>query len=132
MLKHKHLIIRSEIKNPPKADDIEKMNFWFADLIHSIGMKILSGPYTVYSHMQGNRGFTGVCVIETSHIAAHFWDEDLPAVCQLDIYSCADFHVDVILEKMRQFDPVEVDYTFLDREDELRIIDKQKLSFKAR
>lgn len=128
MLKHKHLIIRSEINNPPRACDTDKMKFWFTDLIQSIGMKILSGPHIVYSEMVGNRGFTGVCVIETSHIAIHCWDEDSPAVCQLDIYSCADFHLDVILEKMKQFDPVEVDYTFLDREDELIILDKQKIS----
>ena len=39
MLKHKHLIVRAEVSNPPKieADIVE----WARNLIQSIGMKIM-------------------------------------------------------------------------------------------
>ena len=129
MLKHQHLIVRSEIKNPPTEFDLEKMNLWFTDLIKSIGMKILSGPHTVYCKMVGNRGYTGVCVIETSHVALHTWDEDNPAVIQLDVYTCSDLDISVVMDKLKVFKPVNVDYTFIDRDGELKIIEKKKTIF---
>jgi len=129
MLKHQHLIVRSEIKNPPTEFDLEKMNLWFTDLIKSIGMKILSGPHTVYCKMVGNRGYTGVCVIETSHVALHTWDEDNPAVIQLDVYTCSDLDISVVMDKLKVFKPVNVDYTFIDRDGELKIIEKKKINY---
>lgn len=128
MLKHKHLIVRAEINNPPSADDLDKMNFWFQDLIESIGMKILSGPHTVYCPVIGNRGYTGVCVIETSHIAIHTWDEDSPATIQLDVYTCSELDVEIVFSKMKQFDPTMIDYTLIDRDGDLVILDKNKLT----
>jgi len=128
MLKHKHLIIRAEINSPPSADDLDKMNFWFQDLIESIGMKILSGPHTVYCPVIGNRGYTGVCVIETSHVAIHTWDEDSPAVFQLDVYTCSELDVEIVFTKIKQFDPITIDYTLLDRDGDLVILEKNKLT----
>jgi S-adenosylmethionine/arginine decarboxylase-like enzyme len=128
MLKHQHLIVRSEIKTPPTEFDLDKMNLWFKDLIQSIGMKILSGPHTVYCKMVGNRGYTGVCVIETSHIALHTWDEESPAVIQLDVYTCSNLDVSVVIDKLKVFDPVKIDYTFIDRDGELRILEQKKFS----
>ena len=32
------------------------------------------GLYVKYCKMEGNRGITGIAVIETSHIAIHVWD----------------------------------------------------------
>lgn len=128
MLKHQHLIVRSEIKNPPTEFDLDKMNLWFTDLIKSIDMKILSGPHTVYCKMVGNRGYTGVCVIETSHIALHTWDEESPSVIQLDVYTCSDLDVSIVVDKLKVFEPVDIDYTFIDRDGELRILEKKKFS----
>lgn len=128
MLKHQHLIVRSEIKNPPTEFDLDKMNLWFTDLIKSIDMKILSGPHTVYCKMVGNRGYTGVCVIETSHIALHTWDEESPSVIQLDVYTCSDLDVSIVIDKLKVFEPVDIDYTFIDRDGELRILEKKKFS----
>jgi len=128
MLKHKHLIVRAEINNPPSANDLDKMNFWFQDLIESIGMKILSGPHTVYCEVVGNRGYTGVCVIETSHIALHTWDEDSPAVIQLDVYTCSELDIDTVFKKIKQFEPTVVEFTLIDRDGELCILDKGKLT----
>ena len=128
MLKHQHLIVRSEILTPPTENDLEEMNFWFKDLIQSIGMKILSGPHTVYCNMVGNRGYTGVCAIETSHIALHIWDEASPATIQLDVYTCSDLQVSVVFDKMKRFNPVSIDYTFLDRDNEIKIIEKKLIT----
>ena len=91
-------------------------------------MKILSGPHTVYCKMVGNRGYTGVCVIETSHIALHTWDEESPSVIQLDVYTCSDLDVSIVVDKLKVFEPVDIDYTFIDRDGELRILEKKKFS----
>jgi S-adenosylmethionine/arginine decarboxylase-like enzyme len=57
---------------------------WMSTLIAAQGMKILSGPHVAYVENPGNRGLTGVAIIETSHVAVHIWDEVSPALVQLD------------------------------------------------
>jgi S-adenosylmethionine/arginine decarboxylase-like enzyme len=82
LLIHKHLIIRAEVNNPPK--DVDKLTEWLKDFIASINMKVMLGPYVAYCNNEGNRGITGVAVIETSHIAMHVWDEpNVPALMQI-------------------------------------------------
>jgi len=125
LLIHKHLIVRAEVNNPPK--DVEKLTGWFKDFIDSINMKILMGPYVAYCDTPGNRGITGVSVIETSHIAMHVWDEPSPALMQLDVYSCAEFDPYKIADKLKQdFDVVKLDYKFLNRETGLKPIRTKK------
>ena len=112
---HKHLIIRAEANKVPT--DEEQLTEWLKDFIDSIHMKILMGPYVKYCNVEGNRGITGIAVIETSHIAIHVWDEPNPALMQIDVYSCAEFDVDEIAEKIKQdFDVVKLDYKYLNRE----------------
>src|SRR6056300_105403 len=114
LLIHKHLIIRAEVNNPPK--EVDKLTEWLKDFIASINMKIMLGPYVAYSETPGNRGITGVAVIETSHIAMHVWDEPVPAMMQLDVYSCANFDPYKIAEKIKtDFSAVKCDYKFLNR-----------------
>ena len=72
LLVHKHLIIRAEAIKPPV--DEEQLQNWLIEFIESINMKIMMGPYVKYCNMKGNRGITGVAVIETSHIVMHVWD----------------------------------------------------------
>lgn len=79
-------------------------------------MKILQGPITTYLDVPGNRGVTGVVIIETSHIALHVWDESDPGLLQLDVYTCSDLDPNVVLDKIREFDPVKLEYKYLDRE----------------
>jgi len=86
-------------------------------------MKIMLGPYVAYSETPGNRGITGVAVIETSHIAMHVWDEPVPAMMQLDVYSCAEFNPYLIADKLKKdFEVVRMDYKFLNRETGLKPI----------
>lgn len=98
------------------------MEEWFKELIEDIGMKILMGPYLVYSDMENNRGFTGVAVIETSHIAMHIWDECEPAKMKLDVYTCSTLDVDTIMKKLASFSPIDIEYLFIDRDEEIRIL----------
>ena len=117
MLQHKHLIIRSEITKPPKNED--QIVEWAKQLIQSIGMKIMMGPYAKYCKMPGNRGFTCVTIIETSHIAIHIWDEVKPALVQLDVYTCGDLDKGKVFDALERWDPVKVEFKYLDREKEL-------------
>jgi S-adenosylmethionine/arginine decarboxylase-like enzyme len=79
-------------------------------------MKILAGPYATKVTKTGNAGITGVAIIETSHVVVHTWDENNPAVIQLDVYSCKDFKKSDILECLEEFETVQVDYKYFDRE----------------
>ena len=117
MLQLKHLIVRSEVNNPPTKED--QIVGWAKQLIESIGMKIMMGPYAKYCHMEGNRGITCVTIIETSHVAIHVWDEDSPSLIQLDVYTCGSLDKKIVFDALRQFDPVRVEYKYLDREREL-------------
>ncbi|MGB1113143.1 MAG: hypothetical protein ACPG3S_08680, partial [Schleiferiaceae bacterium] len=65
-LVHKHIIIRSEVLNPPVKE--EQASKDVKDLIERIGMKLLMGPFAKYVTMPGNRGLTVASIIETSHI----------------------------------------------------------------
>ena len=118
---HKHLIIRAEANKVPT--DEEQLTEWLKDFIDSINMKILMGPYVKYCNVEGNRGITGIAVIETSHIAIHVWDEPNPALMQIDVYSCAEFDVDEIAEKIKSdFDVIKLDYKYLNRETGLIVL----------
>jgi S-adenosylmethionine/arginine decarboxylase-like enzyme len=94
-------------------------------------MKILMGPYVKYCDKVGNRGITGVAVIETSHIAIHVWDETDPAIMQFDVYSCSEFDPYKIADKLQaDFEVVKLDYKFLNRETELKPIRLKKDTMK--
>lgn len=114
VLEHKHLIVRTEVRNPPKSE--EWAVNWVRSLIDKIGMKALVGPFAKYLDVPGNRGLTVACIIETSHIAMHVWDEPDPALIQLDVYTCGSLDIDIIFNEIKQFDPVKVEYKYLDRE----------------
>jgi S-adenosylmethionine/arginine decarboxylase-like enzyme len=126
ILEHKHLIIRAELKNPPKC--AEAIQDWMKLLVNKIGMKILMGPYAVYSDMEGNQGLTAVTIIETSHIAMHVWDEVDPALMQLDVYTCSTLNIDDVFEALGDFVPVNVEFKYIDREHDLTLLDKGVIS----
>lgn len=66
-------------------------------------------------------------MIETSHIAIHVWDEPIPAMMQLDVYSCAEFDPYRIAEKIKvDFNTTKLDYKFLNRETGLKPIRLKK------
>lgn len=122
ILEHKHLIVRAELNNPPKC--AEAIQDWMRSLVDTIGMKILMGPYAIYSDMVGNRGLTAVTIIETSHIAMHVWDEVDPALMQLDVYTCSTLNIQDVFAALQEFDPHHVEFKYIDRENQLTLLDK--------
>lgn len=114
MLQHKHLLVRAEIAN--SITNTEQISQWMSTLVETIQMKILHGPVSVYCNTAGNRGITAFAIIETSHIALHTWDETAPATLQLDVYTCAALEVDDVVKALSVFQPITLDYKFLDRE----------------
>ena len=114
---HKHLIIRAEVNNPITSE--KEIKKWLRNLVKKIDMKIIKGPFASYVSKEGNRGITGVVMIETSHIAIHVWDEKLPALVQADVYSCASFSMNEVLAEFIEMDVVKIEHMLLDRENEL-------------
>ena len=113
MPKHKHLIIRAEVNSPITSE--KEIKKWLRNVVKKIDMKIIKGPYASYVCKEGNRGVTGVVMIETSHIAMHVWDEERPALVQCDVYSCAEFSSNEVLAEFLPMDVVKIDHILLDR-----------------
>lgn len=120
MIKHEHLIVRVECDKIITCP--EETKIWLKQLVSILGMKIVSGPHTAYVDIPGNRGITGVVIIETSHVAIHCWDEQSPQLLQLDVYSCATVNINDVLKHLAIFKPTKIEYKFLDREHGLKII----------
>lgn len=126
ILEHKHLVVRAMVAKPPK--DPEYIKQWFRNMIESIGMKIVEGPISFYSNMIGNRGLTCMAIIETSHCTMHVWDEVDPALLEFDVYTCSSLNIYDVLEQLDVFEPMEVQYMFLDREYDLTVKEKGTIS----
>jgi S-adenosylmethionine/arginine decarboxylase-like enzyme len=113
MLEHRHIIIRATVKKPPT--DVDKIKVWVRTLVEKINMKPLGDTVAVYVNKEGNRGLTCVQCIETSHIAFHSWDEDKPAVIQLDVYTCSTLRKQTVFDALEEFQPIEINYMTFDR-----------------
>jgi S-adenosylmethionine/arginine decarboxylase-like enzyme len=124
-LKHRHLLIRAEVNSPPQKN--YDLGSELRSLVKHIDMKILAGPTTAWCPVEGNMGWSGTVIIETSSITFHSWMESHYPVIQLDVYSCKDFSVDTVLLWLRQFDPERIDYKFLDREHDFKEINSNTL-----
>ena len=120
VLKHKHLLVRAEVLEPPK--DLKVMRKWTRSLIKDIDMKILGGPYAKYCEMEGDRGLTCVTIIETSHITLHSWDEFSPALVQMDVYSCKELDETIVFDYIYKFQPVRMSYRYFDREKNFKLL----------
>ncbi len=119
MPKHKHLIIRAEVNVPPISE--KEIKQWLRNVVRKIDMNIIKGPYASYVDKKGNRGVTGVVMIETSHIAIHVWDEETPALVQCDVYSCAEFSSNEVLAEFIPMEVTKIDHIMLDRANEIEI-----------
>jgi S-adenosylmethionine/arginine decarboxylase-like enzyme len=98
------------------------MGMSIAKFKDSEGNKV-KNPIAYYCNTNGNRGVTGVAILETSHCAIHVWDEEFPAKVEFDIYSCSDFKPEDIIDILTAFfDPISVEYKFIDRENGLKLL----------
>jgi S-adenosylmethionine/arginine decarboxylase-like enzyme len=121
ILEHKHLIVRAEVRNPPK--DPAKMEAWMSNMVSAIGMKELAPPRAIYSDMVGNRGLTCDVILNTSNAVIHTWDEIDPGLFMLDVYTCGCLEPKIIFDLLQEFDPVKVEYMYLDREHGLKVLE---------
>ena len=113
---HKHLLINAKVRNPMNTEEAGVE--FLTNLVNSIDMKIIKGPFASYVDKAGNRGLTAIVMIETSHIAFHIWDELDPALIQFDLYTCGHLDLEKVLSIFRQnFDVSSLDYVLYDRED---------------
>ena len=107
------MIIRAEVNRPVTTE--KQVKKWLRNVVKKIDMNIIKGPYASYVSKEGNKGVTGIVMIETSHIAIHVWDEDLPALVQCDVYSCAEFSSNEVLAEFLPMDVVKIDHMLIDR-----------------
>ena len=120
MPKHKHLIIRAEVNRPITSE--KEIKKWLRNLVKKIDMNIIKGPYASYVSQEGNRGITAIVMIETSHIAVHIWDEQVPSLVQCDVYSCAEFSSNEVLIEFATMEPTKIEHMLLDRAENIRTI----------
>jgi S-adenosylmethionine/arginine decarboxylase-like enzyme len=120
MLYHEHFIGRFEVKSPPLKGTGFYLETWMRRLIKSIGMELLNGPHLSYVTDPGNRGWTGVAIIKTSHCALHVWEEPNPAIMQFDCYSCAKLDPEIVISAFDEFNPSSYQWAFLDRDNGIR------------
>lgn len=122
MPNHLHLLVKGHVKNPPKSEAI--LNQWFKELVNKVRMVVVAGPTSVYVDEPGNEGITGTVTLATSHAAIHVWDKQEPSMFQFDIYSCSCFEVTEVIEHLNQFELLDCEWLFIDRNERLKITDK--------
>lgn len=114
-IQHKHILINAKVNDP--LETFEEAITFLNDLVDRVGMKVLMGPYASYVNVPGNQGVTAIVGIETSHIAFHVWDEEMPARLQFDLYTCGALDKDIVLQAVNErFQVVSADYRIYDRE----------------
>ena len=115
MIYHKHLLVNAKIKNPINTEQ-QGIDF-LTNLVNQIDMKIIKGPFASYVNKEGNRGLTGIVMIETSHIAFHIWDEIRPGLIQFDLYTCGQLELDKVISIFKEtFNVASLEYVLFDRE----------------
>lgn len=91
-----HLIVDGYTEEPVGADVVERI---LVDLPPRIDMNILEGPYVVKG-VPENPGYTGIEVIDKSHIAIHTFDEN--NTISIDVYSCKPFNAKKTVEYLKE------------------------------
>jgi S-adenosylmethionine/arginine decarboxylase-like enzyme len=135
-IQHHHLLLRVETVLCPEECDKEKMGTMIRQVVQDINMKPLGNQEVFYvSKPRYNEGLTAIQVIETSHIAFHFWknpDRNIlkgkgsKCLLQLDVYTCGTLNskqIKTILTELSRFEPTHADITLLNRKWSL-IVDK--------
>ena len=127
MPNHLHLLVKGHVKNPPKSEAI--LNQWFKELVNKVRMVVVAGPTSVYVDEPGNEGITGTVTLATSHAAIHVWDKQEPPMFQFDIYSCSCFEVTEVIEHLNQFELVDCEWLFIDRNEGLKITNSGSIKY---
>lgn len=131
---HLHLLINAQIKNPPGRNDCEMINEFMRGMVKHVRMKVMLDPVSAWCDEPGNEGITSTVILTTSHCVLHIWNlpEDEPSIMQFDLYSCAPFGIDEVMDFIKQhFDVMSAAYKFLDRESGLTILDRGEFNRQA-
>lgn len=119
---HSHLLVSASIRSP----DITAggLIHWLNRLVELVDMEVFMGARARYCEDPDNSGITGDVVITTSHSSIHIWDkpgkDGLPYL-EFDLYSCKEFDPEVVLNHLRVFDLVKVDWMLIDRSNKTSI-----------
>jgi S-adenosylmethionine/arginine decarboxylase-like enzyme len=125
MALHNHVLINGYTLLPPT--DEQQTIKWMKDLVDSIGMKVIQGPFASYVTQEGNRGLTAAVMIETSHIAMHVWDETDPAFMQFDLYTCSTLPVENVIKNLEDhFGLFNASVLVLERSEGFKIVPEDK------
>ena len=125
MALHNHVLINGYTLLPPT--DEKQTIAWMQQLVDSIGMKTIQGPFASYVTKEGNRGLTAAVMIETSHIAMHVWDETDPAFMQFDLYTCSTLPVEGVIKNLEDhFGLFNASVLVLERSEGFKIVPKDK------
>ena len=127
MALHNHVLINGYTLLPPT--DEKQTIFWMQQLVDSIGMKTIQGPFASYVTKEGNRGLTATVMIETSHIAMHVWDETDPGFMQFDLYTCSTLPVEKVIKNLEDhFGLFNHSVLVLERSDGFKVIPEERWS----
>jgi S-adenosylmethionine/arginine decarboxylase-like enzyme len=113
-VEHKHLLVNATFKSSP-FQSVSFTESWIRSIVSKIDMELLYQPIAVRCNDAHNEGISAFCLITTSHIALHSWDEVEPNLVQLDIYSCKNFSRNLILDEFEKFSPLHLGCKYLDR-----------------
>ena len=112
--KHRHFIVIATFEKTPFETE-EFTNQWIKELVADIDMEILKEPSSIYCDEPDNKGISSFCLITTSHISLHSWEKTDPNLVQLDVYSCKQFDTNIVLNKLKKFNPQRIGGKFLNR-----------------
>jgi S-adenosylmethionine/arginine decarboxylase-like enzyme len=115
------MILNAIVRNPPKAGDEENVVRWLRKVVEAVGMKLVIGPHAHYCKADENEGITASCNIETSHCSLHVWDKLDFAIFNFDLYSCAAFDPEVVVELVKEFDPWKLEWIVMDRNEGFKV-----------
>jgi S-adenosylmethionine/arginine decarboxylase-like enzyme len=125
MALHNHVLINGYTLLPPT--DEKQTIAWMKELVDSIGMKTIQGPFASYVTKEGNKGLTAIVMIETSHIAMHVWDEPDPAFIQFDLYTCSTLPVEKIIQNLENnFGLFNFSTLVLERSEGFKVVPEQR------
>jgi S-adenosylmethionine/arginine decarboxylase-like enzyme len=117
-MNHKHLMLKGTIHHAPFPGEVGYVDEWIKKFVKDQGMEIAGGPIISYVLDEGNRGMTAACLIKTSHIAFHIWDEKNPPVIQFDFYTCGEMKEESVVEC--------IDSGFGLKEYEVKVLDRSE------
>lgn len=90
-----HLMVDGETTKEISKEKIEHI---LTDLPLRIDMHILDGPHIIQG-VKENPGYTGIEVIDKSHISIHTFTEN--NTISIDVYSCKPFNAKKVVEYIK-------------------------------